>query len=96
MTHQKRLKAQPHEASNLSTTRSQSLAMTTMQPSPTPQVPDRIPSQESLLSPEWIHAITILLGHPLTSKVGQHPGMDHLPSKPQLHQICFQMGSHTV
>ena len=24
------------------------------------------------LSPEWIHAITILLGHPLTSKIGQN------------------------
>ena len=24
------------------------------------------------LSPEWIHAITILLGHPLTSEVGQN------------------------
>ena len=24
------------------------------------------------LSPEWIHAITILWGHPLTSEVGQH------------------------
>ena len=24
------------------------------------------------LSPEWIHAINILLGHPLTSKVRQH------------------------
>ena len=24
------------------------------------------------LSPEWIHAITILLSHPLTSEVGQH------------------------
>ena len=24
------------------------------------------------LSPEWIHAITILLGHPLTSEIGQH------------------------
>ena len=21
----------------------------------------------------------------------KHPEMDHLPSKPQLHQICFQM-----
>ena len=28
--------------------------------------------QEHLLSPEWIHAITILLGHPLTSEPGQH------------------------
>ena len=34
-------------------------------------VPDRIPSQESPLSPEWIHPITVLLGHPLTSEVGQ-------------------------
>ena len=51
---------------------SQSLAMSTMHTSPAPLVPDRIPSQESLLSPEWIHAITILLVHPLTSKVGQH------------------------
>ena len=24
------------------------------------------------LSPEWIHAIAILLGHPLTSEIGQH------------------------
>ena len=49
------------------------------------------------LSPEWIHAITILLGHPWTSEPGNtHPEMDHLPSKPYLHQICFQMGSHTV
>ena len=47
VTHQKRLKAQPHETSNLSTTRSQSLAMSTMHTSPVPLVPDRIPSQES-------------------------------------------------
>ena len=43
-----------------------------MHTSPAPLVPDRIPSQESPLSPEWIHAITILLGHPLTSEVGQN------------------------
>ena len=29
-------------------------------------------TQKHLLSPEWIHAITILLGHPLTSEPGQH------------------------
>ena len=28
--------------------------------------------QKHPLSPEWIHAITILLGHPLTSEPGQH------------------------
>ena len=28
--------------------------------------------QKHPLSPEWIHAITILLGHPVTSEVGQH------------------------
>ena len=28
--------------------------------------------QEHPLSPEWIHAITFLLGHPLTSEPGQH------------------------
>ena len=35
--------------------------------------PQASPSpQKHPLSPEWIHAITILLGHPLTSEVGQH------------------------
>ena len=58
------LKAQPHEASSLSTTRSQFLVMSTPLTSSTPH--------KHLLSPEWIHAITILLGHPLTSEVGQH------------------------
>ena len=33
---------------------------------------DILSSQQASLSPEWIHAITILLGHPLTSEVGQH------------------------
>ena len=46
--------------------------MSTMHTSPVPLVPDRIPSQESPQSAEWIHAITIFLGHPLTSEVGQH------------------------
>ena len=72
MTHQKRLKAQPHEASNLSTTRSQSLAMSVMHTSPAPLVLDRIPFQESSLSPEWIHAITTLMGHPLSSEPGKY------------------------
>ena len=46
--------------------------MSTMHTSPVPLAPDRIPSQETPLSPGWIHAITILLGHPLTSEVGQN------------------------
>ena len=43
-----------------------------MHPSPEPLVPDKIPSQESPLSPEWTHAITILMGHPLSSDPGKH------------------------
>ena len=46
--------------------------MPTMNPSPEPLVPDKIPSQESPLSPEWTHAITILMGHPLSSEQGKH------------------------
>ena len=46
--------------------------MPTMHPSPEPLVPDKIPSQESPLSPEWTHAITILMGHPLSSEPGKH------------------------
>ena len=42
--------------------------MPTMYPSAEPLVPDKIPSQESPLSPEWTHAITILMGHPLSSE----------------------------
>ena len=37
---------------------------------PTPKTPST--PLKHTLSPEWIHAITILLGHPLTSEVGQH------------------------
>ena len=46
--------------------------MPTMNPSAEPLVPDKIPSQESPLSPEWTHAITILMGHPLSSEPGKH------------------------
>ena len=46
--------------------------MPTMHPSAEPLVPDKIPSQESPLSPEWTHAITTLMGHPLSSEPGKH------------------------
>ena len=46
--------------------------MSTMHSSPVPLAPDRITSQESPLSSEWIHPITILLGHPWSSEVGQN------------------------
>ena len=46
--------------------------MPTMHPSPEPLVPDKIPSQESPLSPEWTHAITILMGHQLSSEPRKH------------------------
>ena len=63
MKYRKRLKAQPHEASSLSTTRSQSLTMFSQQISSAPH--------KHPLSSEWIHAITFLLGHPLTSGPGK-------------------------
>ena len=46
--------------------------MPTMHPSGEPLVPDKIPSQESPLSPEWTHAITTLMGDPLSSEPGKH------------------------
>ena len=46
--------------------------MPTMHPSAEPLVPDKIPSQESPLSPKWTHAITTLMGHPLLSEPGKH------------------------
>ena len=46
--------------------------MPTMHPSAEPLVPDKIPSQESPLSPEWTHAITTLMGNPLSSEPGKH------------------------
>ena len=64
MTHQTRLKAQPHEASSQSTTRDQIPVMSAPQASLT--------TLRHTPSPESIHAITILLGHPLTSEVGQN------------------------
>ena len=65
------LEAKPHEASNLSTTRSHPLAMFAMHTPPAPPVPDRISSIESVLSPEWTHAITTIMGHPLSSESGK-------------------------
>ena len=38
--------------------------MYTLHPYAQPLVPDKIPSQESPLSPEWTHAITILIQFP--------------------------------
>ena len=46
--------------------------MSTMHPSAEPLVPDKISSQEIPLSPEWTHAITILMGHPLSSEPGKY------------------------
>ena len=48
------------------------LAMTTTYPSAEPLVPNKIPSQQSPLSPEWTHAITTLMGHSLSSEQGPH------------------------
>ena len=71
MTHQKCLVVQPHEASNLSTTRSHPLAMFTMHTPPAPPVPVWIPPKGSILSPEGTHAITTIMGHPLSSESGK-------------------------
>ena len=46
--------------------------MPSMHPSAEPLVPDKMRSQESPLSPEWTHAITTLLGHPLSSEPRKH------------------------
>ena len=58
----------------MTTTRSQSLAMSSPQAAPAtqqPENPESIPVQERSLSQEWIHAITNLLSHPMTSEIGQ-------------------------
>ena len=71
MTHQKCLEVQPHEASNLSTTRFHLLAMSTMHTTPAPPLPVRIPPKGSILSPEWTHAITTIMSHHLSSESGK-------------------------
>ena len=43
-----------------------------MHTSPSPLVQNQIPSQGSPLSPEWVHAITTLMGHPLSSEPGNY------------------------
>ena len=35
-----------------------------------PPVPVWIPPKGSILSPEWTHAITTIVGHPLSSELG--------------------------
>ena len=70
-THEKCLVVQPHEDSNLSTTRSHPLAIFTMHTPPAPIVPVGIPPKRSILSPEWTHAITTIMGHPLSSESGK-------------------------
>ena len=58
----------------MTTTRSQSLAMSSPQAVPAPlqpESPESIPAQEESLSPEWVHAITNLLIHSITSGIGQ-------------------------
>ena len=70
VTHQKCLEVQPHEDSNLSTTRFHLLAMSTMHTTPAPPLPVRIPPKGSILSPEWTHAITTIMSHSLSSESG--------------------------
>ena len=58
----------------MTTARSQSLAMSSPEAVPAPQQPESpecIPAQEESLSPEWIHAITNLFSHLITSEIGQ-------------------------
>ena len=45
--------------------------MFTMHTPPAPPVPDRIPSKGSILSPKWTHAITTIMGNPLSSESGK-------------------------
>ena len=70
-THQKEAQSQTPPATSMTTT---TLAMSSPQAAAAPQQTESsesIPSQGSSLSPEWIHAITNLMGHPLTSEIGQ-------------------------
>ena len=71
MTHQKCLEAQTHEASNLSTTRSHPLAMfANAYTSSTPSTRQNF-IHRKCPSPEWTHAITTIMGHPLSSESGK-------------------------
>ena len=45
--------------------------MFTMHTPPAPPLPVRIPPKGSILSPEWTHAITTIMGHPLSSESGK-------------------------
>ena len=45
--------------------------MFTMHTPPAPPVPVWFPPKGSILSPEWTHAITTIMGHPLSSASGQ-------------------------
>ena len=45
--------------------------MPCMYPTTEPLVTEKIPYQESPLSPEWTHSITTLMGHPLSSELGR-------------------------
>ena len=48
-----------------------------------PRNPESIPPQERSLSPEWIHAITTLMGHPMSSEFGQ-----------KIRKYVFHQGIH--
>ena len=45
--------------------------MSTMHTTPAPPLPVRIPPKGSILSPEWTHAITTIMSHPLSSESGK-------------------------
>ena len=45
--------------------------MSTMHTTPAPPLPVRIPPKGSILSPEWTHAITTIMNHPLSSESGK-------------------------
>ena len=47
------------------------IAMFAVHTPPVPPVPGRVSSIESVLSPEWAHAITTLMCHPLSSESGK-------------------------
>ena len=60
--------------------------MPTMHPFAEPLVPDKISSPESPLSPEWAHAITTLMGHPMSSEPGKHINKSNVIGARKTHQ----------